>query len=109
MDGRSGKLHPESMKQLEHRIVARLGTWRKRLVQTLAPKTGIFGKLCHATGACHITHGSEKYIGIGVFQRGGNVFRDGFLIIEVVGSIEGGKFSHGFTPYPKPASSQWRA
>lgn len=79
MDGRSGKLHTESMKQLEHRVIARLGLGRKRLVKTLASKTGIFGKLCHAPGTCHITHGSEKYIGIGVFQRGGNVFRDGFL------------------------------
>jgi len=57
MDGRSRELDAESMKELEHRVVAWLGAGCERLVKTLAPKTSIFGELCHATGASHITNG----------------------------------------------------
>ncbi|OGB53012.1 MAG: hypothetical protein A2535_10680 [Burkholderiales bacterium RIFOXYD2_FULL_59_8] len=46
------------------------------LVKTLATKAGIFCELSHATGASHITHCGQKYIGIGVFQRGGTLQRD---------------------------------
>jgi len=39
----------------------------------------------HATGAGHVTDSSQKYIGVGIFQGGAYVFRDGFLIAEVIG------------------------
>jgi hypothetical protein len=52
-------------------------------------------KLCHASGAGDVAYGGQEDIGIGVFQCGGDVFRDGFFVVEVVGCIEGGKFGRG--------------
>ena len=83
------------MQQLEHRVITRLGAGRECLVQTFAPEAGIFGKLCHAAGACDITHGGQKHRGVGVFKRGSNVFRDGVLVIEVISGVETGKFGQG--------------
>lgn len=51
MDGRSRELDTERMKKFEYGVVARLGLWRKRLVEAFAPKSCILCELCHASGA----------------------------------------------------------
>src|SRR5450756_890181 len=95
------------MEQLEHCVVAWLGAGRKCFVKALTPKSRIFGELRHATGAGHVTYSGQKYIGIGIFQCGGYVFRDGFFIIEVIGSIERGEFSQGDSLSKARAISMW--
>jgi len=77
----------QRMQQFEHGVVVRFGTGRQRFVQTFATQPGILGKLSHATGTGHVAHGSQENIGVGIIQSGGDVFRDGFLVVEVVGGV----------------------
>src|SRR5574337_195078 len=85
----------KSMQQFEHSVVAWLGAGRESFVEALTPETRVFGKLRHATSARHIAHRSKEDIGIWILKCGGNVFSDGFLVVEVIGSVEGGEFGHG--------------
>ena len=78
------------MKQLEHCVIARLRAGRERLVQALTAKTRILGELRHAAGARNVADGSEKHIRVWVFQGGRQILRDGFLVVQVIGSIKGG-------------------
>lgn len=57
-------------------------------------QASVFGELCHASGARYIAHGGQKDIGVCIFQCGGDVFGNGFFVIEVVGCNEGSKFGH---------------
>ena len=95
MNGRSGEFDTQSMKQLQHRVIAWLGAGRQCFVKALATQARIFGELRHATRARHITHGGQEHVGIWVFQCSGYIFCNGFFIIEVIGSIESSKFGQG--------------
>jgi hypothetical protein len=68
---------------------------RARIAQRIrSAETGIFGKLRHTPGTRHVTDGGEKYVRVRVLQCSCQVLRDGFLIIQVVGSIKSGKLDH---------------
>jgi len=95
VNGRSRQFDAQRVQQLEHGVVAWLGAGRQCLVQAFATHPGILGKLGHASGAGHVAHRSQEDIGVGVFQCGGDVFRDGFLAVELVGGVEGEKFFTG--------------
>ena len=70
------------MKQFEHCVVARLSAGRQRLVKALASKTSIFGELCHAAGASHITEAVTAAAGSPVVvQRADTV---GFFVCSAV-------------------------
>jgi len=83
MTGRGGELNAKRMKQLQHRIVARLRTRFKCFVKALAPETGIPSELRHAARTRHVAHCGQEHVGIGVFQCSSYVLRNGFVIISL--------------------------
>lgn len=79
--------------------IAWFGAGRERFVKAFAPQPCVFGQLCHATCAGDISNCDQKQIRIRIFQCCGKIFRDGFLISQIIGCVKGGKFRYGNLSY----------
>ena len=82
------EFYAETMKHLEHRVIAGFRAWSKRFVQALTTQSSALGDSAHAPCLCHIADCGEKNVRVSVFQRGRKILGNNLVIVEIGAGVK---------------------
>ncbi len=85
---RNIQFHTKRRQQSAYGIKSRLGSRLQRFVKALSTQSGSCCNIGDAACFSNVTHGDQKCVLIGVFERSSKILGNGLFIVEIITGVE---------------------